>query len=285
MKNTKTCSVLALSTALLLSVCTTAGAAGSSSKAMAQDTLRTVQNMEQTLTESITSLTHSNADIAARMNATEQQMRTLVTLSEDNQRSIAQLQDSIDQLMRVLYQQQGRTPPRDGFDVLPPTPDEPVLPRQPTDPLQDPLISDPPVVAPVLPTVPNTKMNMDQHYRKAQEHLGQEEFSIALKLLDVHIARFPNSPHLSNATYWRAQCYFKLGDYLQAIKGYEQQRLQFPASEKVTASLYMEAVSYTHLGNQEKAKALLQQLIREYPDDANAEKARDGLRQLQGLGQ
>ena len=145
-----------------------------------------------------------------------------------------------------------------------------------------------PVVPPgqaVTPPAAGVTMNTDQHYRAAQDYYAKAEYSSALRQFDEHLTKFPRSPHIANATYWRAHCYFKMEDYPNAVKGYEQLRTQFASSEKVPFSIYNEAVAYTRLEQPDKAKALFQQLIREYPDDAATDSARKGLRQLQGLSQ
>ena len=275
---------------LMLSTSVTAVAGRSSSlQKTVDETQRTVQSMEENLTRSVNSLSQSTADIAARIDATEQQMRELLTLSEDNQRSIAQLQAAVDELLRVAYQSQGLTPPG-GATVIPP---------MITDPGQPPgtMISPPPGITvtppittgqPPITTAPPVAVvatNMNQHYRAAQDYFTKGEYSSALKQFDEHILKFPTSPHLANATYWRAHCYFKMEDYPNAVKGFEQLRTQFASSDKVPTATFNEAVAYSRLGQPDKAKALFQQLIFEYPDDATTEQARKVLRQLQGLGQ
>lgn len=297
MKNNKPYSLLTLSIAFMLSGCATAGSGVSSVsiQATVEQTHRTVQTMEQELTN----VSHSTADIAVRMDASEQQMRTLITLSEDNRQSIAQLQASMDDLMRVLYQREGLTPPSNNIVVTPPLLGQPLTGNTTTtstpggigtQPLSGETVGTPApnntiLTTPPIPVGEDPTINIDQHYKVAQEYYRKDEYSLALQQFTEHITLYPQSPHLANATYWRAHCYFKMEDYPQAVKEYEQLRTQFPSSTKISFALYNEAAAYIQLGQTEKAKALLQQLIREYPDDANAEPARKGLRQLQGLSQ
>ena len=287
MKTIKTYSYMSIAAIALMLAghATTAHAARGTAEIQAtvDDTNRNVKSMQQDLQ----SVTSSTADVAARMNATEQQLRLLTTLAEDNRHSIAQLQSSIDNLMRVLYQQRGLTPPN-GASVST-TPGE----MQPTpESIQSPAngITPQPVPTPQItttqPTVsvnPTATLGVDQHYQAAQESYKKGEYSAALMQFDEHVSKFPTSPHLANAIYWKAHCYFKMEDYPQAVKGYEQLRLNHVSSEKVPFSIYNEAVAYTRLGQTDKAKNLFQQLIREYPEDAATDQARSGLRQLQGL--
>lgn len=287
MKNIKTYSYMSIAAVAILlgGHATTAHAARGTAalQGSVDETNRNVQSMQQDLK----SVSSSTADIAARMNATEQQLRVLTTLAEDNQHSIAQLQSSIDDMMRVLYQQRGLTPPT-GPSVsttpgLAPTVPGTVPPAtgfNPSQPVPTPQIS---TTQTSVPLNPAASLGADQHYMAAIASYDKGEYSAALKQFDEHVVKFPTSPHLASAVYRKAHCYFKMEDYPQAIKGYNQLRLNHASSEKVPFSIYNEAVAYTRLGQPDKAKTLFQQLIREYPDDATAESARNGLRQLQGL--
>ena len=188
MRTKKAYSYLSMSVAvLMLSGCATAGA-GSNNVSMqttVEQTHRMVQNMEEDLTRSVNSLSNSTADIVARMNATEQQMRTLITLSEENRRNVAQLQASIDELIRVTYQRQGLTPPPGGV-VNPPIT---VIPGQPgigtvTPPLPGATVTSPvtpipgqPLPPTVLPPAVDVSMITDQHYRAAQTFYAKGEYS------------------------------------------------------------------------------------------------------------
>jgi tol-pal system protein YbgF len=286
MKNKKAYTYLGMGTTiLLLSGCVTAGAGSSVAvQTTVEQTNRSVQNIEK----DVAMLTRTTADISARLNATEQKLLTIQTLTEDNQAGIAQLQTSVDTLTRFLYQQGNMTPPT-GPMVTPP----PGVSVNPGDPLITPPVTgtNPGVPGPSVSTTPapgvtpDMSVGIDQHYRVAQDFYSKGEFAAALKQFDAHTIQYPNSTHMANAIYWRAHCYFKMEDFPNAVKGYEELRTNHPTSEKVPFSIYNEAVAYSRLQQPEKAKGLFQQLIREYPNDAATERARAGLRQLQGIAQ
>lgn len=281
-------SYLAMSLGVVV-LTTSFSAVAASRNATIQKSVEATQTTVQEMQGDVTSLSRTTADIAARMDSTEQQLRMLVTLSEDNQRSIAQLQASINELTRILYQSQGLSVPS-GITVVAPTLQGNPATASPSERPVEGTTGNPPVEAPVVhtPTAPpvvELSVDQDQHYRTAQGYYSKREYSAALLQFEEHTTKFPESPHVANATYWRAHCYFMMEDYPQAVQGYEQLRTQYSASEKVPFSIYNEAVAYTRLGETDKAKALLQQLIREYPDDAATDQARKGLRQLQGLTQ
>jgi tol-pal system protein YbgF len=293
MMNKKAYSYLGLcTTILLLSGCVTAGAG---SNVAVQTTVEKTNRSVQTIEKDVATLTRTTADISARLNATEQKLLAIQTLTEDNQHGIAQLQTSLDTLTRFIYQQGNMTPPT-GPVVTPPTaaivnPGDSLVSMPPTGinppPPTTGTLSPGPSVSTTPPTgvTPDMSVDIDQHYRVAQDYYSKGDFGNALKEFYAHTIQYPNSIHFANAIYWRAHCYFKMENFHNAVKGYEKLRTNHPTSEKVPFSIYNEAVAYSRLQQPEKAKALFQQLIREYPNDATTERARAGLRQLQGIAQ
>jgi len=291
-------SAVALSMVLLSSGCATAGGSPAGGSSQMQNTVyqthRMVQNLEQNLTGSVSTLTQTTAEIASRIDSSEQEIRRLVGIAEENQRKLDSLQFSLDQLTATLYQQLNLSPPtRPNIPPQPGISTGPV-PQQPGVETQSPATQPqlPPQITPPQIAPPNTSveptlddLNPEEHYRQAQQYYSSDDFAMALKQFDDHISTYPRSAHIANATYWRAQCFLKTGDYPEAIKGFELFRSQHGSSGKIPIAMHNEAVAYSRLGQSERAKALFQQLIREYPDDVATEGARKNLRQLQGLGQ
>ncbi len=295
----KCVAALAMSVALLSSGCATAGGSPTGSSQLQNtvyETHRMVQNLEQNLSGSVSNLTQTTAAIAARLDSSDQEIRRLVSMAEENQRKLDGLQFTLDQLTTTLYQQLNLSPPptrpnipaqpqgntgtiprQPGVDVLPPAPQPQITPP----------VTSPPDILPPGGAEETSSVGSDPeaHYLQAQQYYTNEEYTLALKQFEDHIANMPRSPYVANATYWRAQCYLRMGDYPEAIKGFETFRSQFGSSGKIPLAIHNEAVSYSRLGQTERAKALFQQLIREYPDDVATEGARKNLRQLQGLSQ
>ena len=74
-----------------------------------------------------------------------------------------------------------------------------------------------------------------------------------------------------------------MGEYAEAISGFDELRNQYPNSGRVPTAMYNQAVAYSRLGQNARAIELFQQLVREYPDAVATEGARGALRQLQSL--
>ncbi len=287
--------VAALSVALLSSGCATAGGAPAGSSGQVQNTVYQTHRIAQDLSGSVSTLTQTTAAISARIDSNEQEMRRLVSIAEENQRKLDNLQYTLDQLVATLYQQLNLSPPtRPNIPRQPgintdPVPQQPGVDLQPPAPQPriTPPVTPPPVIAPPGDRFETTQAPTDskEHYRQAQQAYSDEDYSVALQQFDDHIATYPQSPYVANATYWRALCQLKIGNYPEAIKGFDNFRSKYGSSGKIPVAMHNEAVAYSRLGQTERAKALFQQLIREYPDDVATEGARENLRKLQGLGQ
>lgn len=283
-------SVLALSFVLLSSGCATAGAPAGGSGQL-QNTVYQTHRMVQELSGSVTTLTQTTAEISARMDSSEQEVRRLVSIAEENQRKLEGLQFTLDQLTATLYQQFNLSPP-----VRPNIPPQPglnpgVIPDQPgiqvQPPAPQPQITRPTTTPPEIAPPETTLAPSDptEHFRGALTLYGDDHFAPALAQFEAHITDFPRSPYVGDAVYWRAQCYLKIGNYAESIKGFDNFRSQYSSSSKISTAMHNEAVAYSHIGQPERAKALFQQVIREYPDSVAAVGAREKLRLLQGLGQ
>jgi tol-pal system protein YbgF len=291
----------ALSVSLLATGCATAGGVTSGGGGSSQlsntvyETHRMVQNMEQNLTGSVSTLARNTAEISARIEQNELETRRLIGMAEQNQRKLDTLQYTLDDLMATLYKEMNLSPPTRvtmpsqpnsnlGTTPLPTTGPPQVSVTPPVTQQPDTIVNTQPPQTTFTPQVGDSAAgDSTTHYRQAQQYYTDADYTMAIKQFGEHMTLFPNSPHAANASYWKAHCSFKMGDYAEAVTGFEGLRTQYPTSEKVPIAMHNEAVAYSRLGNMDRAKALFQQLIREYPDDVATEGARDKLRQIQGL--
>lgn len=300
--------VISLGAVLATSGCASAGPSGDELRNTIYATHRMVQNLDDNLSGTVSQLTQTTADLSARVDASDQQLRELNSLALENQRKLETLQASLDSLTTTLYRHFNLSPPqpitapppaggpvqRPGVTIEPPpgrTPGPSATPPQgqPQSQTTQPGVQ---VTPPAQPQgtqetsgefTPPTGMDEISHYRSAQQLYAREDYAAALEKFKEDLQLFPDSPNADNATYWMAHCYFKLGDYQQAIDGFEQLRAKYPNSDKVPTAMHNEAVAYSRLGQNARAIELFQRLIREYPDNPATESARQKLRQLQDL--
>jgi len=303
-------------TLVAVSGCASAGPGPGSSDQLRNTiyaTHRMVQDLDASLSGSVESLSETTADLNARLDASDQELRQLSSLAQENQRRLERLQASLDSLTTTLYRHFNLSAPsssqsfppqsdfeRGGVSVQPPSgrfpppatrPDTQqgtgappggiqTAPRQPTTSVTPPSTGF--SQEPSTGVSPTPGVDEVSHYRAAQQLYARQDYQAALQKFDEHLTLFPNSQYAANATYWRAHCNFKLGNYQQAIEGFDGLRLNYPTSEKVPTAMHNQAVAYSRLGQNTRAIELFQRLIREYPDDPATEGAREKLRQLQG---
>lgn len=290
---------LAMAAILATSGCASAGGSSSQMQSTVYATHRMVQDLSENLSGTLDQLNGTSAELVAKLGATDQQMRDLVSVAQENQYKLEQLQRSLDMLTATLYRHLNLSPPEQVVLPIPRRPlgGTPEPPRGRIEPPRGRIVVEPPVApvrpdtgvttttipAPILPELAPDTVEEDAHYRQAQQLYAGENYAKALGHFEEHLMMFPNSEHAAKATYWRAHCYFKMGQYSEAISGFDKLRSDYPANSKVPIAMHNGAVAYSRLGQNARAVELFQRLIREHPDDVATEGAREKLRQLQNI--
>lgn len=266
---------------LLAGGCMTAAGGGGGASG---DTSYATYRMVQDLSAAVDNLNQTTAAMSVRLDETDRTLRELRSMSEENQAKLNQLQSSLDRLTATIYEQFGLTPPpranQSNSSVY--------IAPEPRTIESGEIVVQPPTTVPTtpessLPPRATSSMGIDEHYNEAQQLYGAGDYEAALLKFAEHLRMYPQSPHASNAQYWKAHCHFKLGNYESAIEEFERLRSNYPNSNKVPTAMHNEAVAYSRLGQTARAEALFRRLVVEYPDDAAADSARDKLRQMQGL--
>lgn len=269
---------LAVAAMLLTSGCASAGGSSSQLQSTVYSTHRMVQELSQNLSGTVTQLSTTTAELVARIGASDQEMRELLSVAQENQYKLERLQYSLDTLTATLYRHLNLSPPESS---VPPAPSRPIG-RAPT---RGEIRVEPPLGQPQPDTgTPEAQaISETAHFEEAKQLYKDESYVDALRHFEEHLSLFPDSKHTVDAEYWRAHCRFKMGEYAEAISGFDEFREQFPDSARTPFAMYNQAVAYSRLGQNARAIELFQRLIREHPDDAATEGARGALRQLRSL--
>ena len=265
---------------LLTSGCASAGGSSDQLRSTVYATHRMVQDLNQNLSGTVTQLSSTTAELVARLGASDQEMRELMSVAQENQYKLERLQYSLDTLTATLYRHLNLSPPE---PAMLPAPSRPIgwTPEM----TRGEIVIEPPLGQPQPDTSlpPAQTIDEDAHYRQAQQLYASDNFMDASRHFEEHLSLFPDSKHKAKAAFWRAHCHLRMGEYPEAISGYEEVRDQYPDSDKVPTAMYNQAVAYSRLGQNARAIELFQRLVREYPDDVATEGARGALRQLQSL--
>lgn len=291
-----TCAVLALAA---IAGCATTGFAGSKDQmeSTIYDIHRRVVKLDTNLESTIQQLTA----LVERVNQSDENARRMVSVSEENQMKLDQLQKDVTDLKGQAYRHWGlsagspapRAPAN--VQIIPPgtspvsvsvTPAPGAI--QGSEPLESPAMT-PQVATPAPAATPSASAASSEdpqvHYQRAQKDYAAGEFTKAKGEFEDHLRQWPGSETASNALFWKAKCNLKLNDYRGAIGDFEQLRREYSSSTKVPFAMHNQAVAHSNLGETQQAQKLLEEVIANYPASPAAEQAKLDLQKLKGGSQ
>lgn len=267
------------------------GAGGGGGSGQMQNTVyathRLVQNLDRNLSASVNQLNETTADLVARVNASDAENRGLRSLAEENQIRLEALQRTLDDLAAVLYRELELSPPAQAGRSAPERPDtsfdvrpggqvqvQPAPRQEPPEPTEQPVVATPP---------PESSSEAAlAHYKRAQQLYTNDEFALALEHFDSYLNLYPNTENAGNAQFWKAHCHLRMEEFEPAISQYQIMVRDYPSNGKVPSALNNQGVAYSRLDQNANARALFQQTLSDFPNDAAAEFARENLRKMEG---
>ncbi|MCB1670677.1 MAG: tol-pal system protein YbgF [Gammaproteobacteria bacterium] len=119
-----------------------------------------------------------------------------------------------------------------------------------------------------------------QLYQMAYDSAINSQFERAIAEFDQYLGIYPQGRFTTNAHYWKGQSYLYLSRYDEAIAEYEIILNQYPGDAKVPDAMYGQAVALEGMGDTQRARRLLQQIMRSYPNTGVANLADTRLRSL-----
>jgi len=265
---------------VVTSGCTTAGGQGQGSSA---ETRQLLLNLNRTVTGSMQRMNETTAELLTRIESSEQQTLRLLSIAEENQMRLDNLQRNLDDLTATLYRslnltanpgtrnfgdriQPGRSP---GTDVG----GSSVTSERPATPLT--------IVDPVIDAEEERAALAIAHYDRAQGYYKSKEYLLGEQEFGSFLKQYANTERAGAAQHWRGMCLFRLNQYQEAIAELELVEKNYPESDKVPWAIHTQAVAYTHLNQPARAMERLKVIIRDYPDGVVAVTAREHLKLLQ----
>lgn len=282
--------------------CATTSFAGG--KGQMESTVYDIHRRVAGLDATIKQLSETTVTLTERVNQSDENTRRIISLCEENQKKLDQVQKDVGDLKSTFYRQfnltggasaapssdnlkkviiegpDGSTATVSGSPGAAPVdavPEGTIAGSDPVDGAATTGAATPPAAAPSASTE-----DPQVHYQRAQRDYANGEFQKALTEFDEHLRLWPGSETASNALFWKAKCNLKVGDNRAAINDFEQLRKEYTTSTKVPFAMHNQAVAHSNLGDTAKAKALLEEVIANYPVSPAAEQAKLDLQRLNG---
>ncbi len=106
------------------------------------------------------------------------------------------------------------------------------------------------------------------------------DHATAIEAFRALISQHPTHDYADNAQYWIGEAYYDQKDYPRAVSEFRATVAAYPLGNKVPDALVKIGLAYAALGETAKARAALEQVIRQFPKTAPAAIAASRLEQL-----
>jgi len=124
------------------------------------------------------------------------------------------------------------------------------------------------------------KQKEEEIYQAAYQNFISQDYLNALKKFKDFLRDFSRGKLADNAQFWIGECEYKMGNYEQAIAEYEKVKTNYPKGNKVPAAILKQAKAFLQLDMKKDARAILSQLIENYPDTNEAANAKKQIENL-----
>lgn len=125
----------------------------------------------------------------------------------------------------------------------------------------------------------NALADMSKLYDASYQDLTQGKFELARQGFEEFLRRYPESALADNAQYWIGESYYSQREYVRASVEFAEVAEKYPAGDKVPASMLKRAYALISLSKRTEARALLEKLIKQYPNTNEAELAKARLKE------
>ena len=117
-------------------------------------------------------------------------------------------------------------------------------------------------------------------YRNAYEDYMRGNYDLAADGFNEYLKRYPNTELADNALYWIGECYDAQDEAQQALDTFTLVLEDYPTSDKAAAAQLKKGLIYLKMGDQGQGVVNLQYVVYEHPGTREAELAREQLRSL-----
>jgi tol-pal system protein YbgF len=120
----------------------------------------------------------------------------------------------------------------------------------------------------------------DQIYTLGKQHFDRAEYDKARELFQTYLKNYPKSENADNAQFWLGEICYRERSYEKAILEYQKVIEGYPKGNKVAGALLKQAFAFLNLGDKDNARLIFKELVRKYPESAEAKIAKEKLTQI-----
>jgi tol-pal system protein YbgF len=125
-----------------------------------------------------------------------------------------------------------------------------------------------------------SKNDKESLYAQAYESFKEGKYEKARNEFQTFLKAYPDTEYSGNAQFWIGECYYFEKKYEKAILEYEKVIKNYPEGNKVPYALLKQGLSFQSLGDKASARAILQNIIKDYPNTNQARIARSKLLEM-----
>ena len=248
------------------------GGGGNQFENTVYDTYRRVANLDKNLQSSVTQLNETTATLLTRVDESDQQLRNVQGVLEENQAKLVSLEKKLDSLTNIIYREQGRS-------LLPGAPPAGMPPAGPPSEVgvggtYGPAVaapgvapSTPPGVTPAPATSPAAPATVPGPASQPQEQPPLEPVAVGPQAPATPTTT-PPSTGSADTDYLAAQKSYARQDYQAALDQFGAFLQKYPLSMQAQNAQFWRAKSFQALERYEEAIAEYNRLRDSYPTAA-----------------
>ena len=127
-------------------------------------------------------------------------------------------------------------------------------------------VADSPSNAPSRPTLQPAVLSEQQLYQMAYDSVINSHFERSIAEFDQYLLQYPEGRFVTNAHYWKGQAYLYLERFEEARSAYEIILEQYADSSKLPDAMYGLGLAYQGMGNIQRARQMLTDIKRRFPN-------------------
>lgn len=233
-----------------------------------------VDKLNQNLTQQVSTILRSNADMGTRFDELTRELQLLAGKLEDANRRLAQLSQQI-AAAQVRMEGSPAGPTGAGLHGQAPAIGPPPSAAGGVSLAPEP--SGPPAAAPRPSTGRPAPADL---YNQALGDYQRGRFDLARQGFEEYVETYPGTDLSDDALFWAAECWSAQKNPKKALETYDRLLKGYPQTDKASSAHLRKGLAHLELGEKAQAIVQLQFVVHEYPTSDEAKSARQHLRAL-----